>query len=195
MSPPDKIFAAINIIMHESHNITLTRRVSDTEMPNRNEEEVVDFSLFKNQIDSYKIQPLFRVMHIVHFHFYFHQGYVPLYQSWESFYTRNVYRRIRDCWNRVVASVPGTRITILDRISRDHGWTFEYVPWPLATCTFFFSPAPMLLPILLTKDTCSWNWRLTYFISLHVVARLHLVLFAFEFCHFASCFNTVVFHF
>ncbi|BFZ07191.1 hypothetical protein BsWGS_10230 [Bradybaena similaris] len=53
------------------------------------------------------------------------EGYVPLYQSWESFYTRNVYRQIRDCWNRVVASVPGTRITILDRISRDHGWTFE----------------------------------------------------------------------
>ncbi|XP_059142148.1 serine palmitoyltransferase 2-like isoform X1 [Physella acuta] len=53
------------------------------------------------------------------------EGFVPLYQSWESFYTRNVYRRIRDCWNRVVASEPGTRITILDRHSCDHGWTFE----------------------------------------------------------------------
>lgn len=68
---------------------------------------------------------------IFHISFSFLQGFVPLYQSWESFYTRNVYRRIRDCWNRVVASKPGTCITILDRHSCDHGWTFEYVIWPL----------------------------------------------------------------
>lgn len=56
------------------------------------------------------------------------QGYVPLYQSWESFYTRNVYRRIRDVWNIPIASCAGSQIDILERVTHDHGWSFEYVP-------------------------------------------------------------------
>lgn len=53
------------------------------------------------------------------------EGFVPLYQSWESFYTRNLYRRISDCWNRPVATVPGAEIDILERVSPDHGWTYK----------------------------------------------------------------------
>ncbi|KAF6017867.1 SPTLC2 [Bugula neritina] len=52
-------------------------------------------------------------------------GFVPLYQSFESFYTRNIYRRIRDCWNRPICSVPGAKTTLVNRTSDDFGWTFS----------------------------------------------------------------------
>ncbi|KAL3873457.1 hypothetical protein ACJMK2_036572 [Sinanodonta woodiana] len=52
-------------------------------------------------------------------------GFVPLYQSWESFYTRNLYRRIRDCWNRPICSVAGAEMEILERTTNDHGWNFK----------------------------------------------------------------------
>ena len=59
------------------------------------------------------------------------QDFVPLYQSFESFYTRNVYRRICDCWNRPICSTPGVYIDVMDRKSPDFGWTFE---WVIPTC-------------------------------------------------------------
>ena len=59
------------------------------------------------------------------------QGVVPLFQSWESFYTRNVYRRIRDCWNIPIASCAGSHIDVQERVSPDYGWNLEYV---LGTC-------------------------------------------------------------
>ncbi|XP_075680521.1 serine palmitoyltransferase 2-like isoform X3 [Dermatophagoides pteronyssinus] len=54
------------------------------------------------------------------------EGYTSLYKSFESFYTRNIYRRIRDAWNRPIASVPGAEIDVVDRYSSDENWTFEY---------------------------------------------------------------------
>ena len=51
---------------------------------------------------------------------------MPLYQSFESFYTRNLYRRIRDCWNRPICSVPGAHLELMDRKSEDYGWTFNF---------------------------------------------------------------------
>lgn len=57
--------------------------------------------------------------------FFFFQGYAPLYESFEQFYLRYVYRRIRDCWNRPICSVPGATVTLKDRSTKDHGWTFE----------------------------------------------------------------------
>ncbi|KAK7476261.1 hypothetical protein BaRGS_00032537, partial [Batillaria attramentaria] len=53
------------------------------------------------------------------------EGYVPLFQSWESFYTRNVYRRIRDCWNIPIASCAGSHIDVIERVTEDHGWNFD----------------------------------------------------------------------
>ncbi|XP_012271798.1 serine palmitoyltransferase 2 [Orussus abietinus] len=54
------------------------------------------------------------------------EGYTPLFESFESFYHRYVYRRVRDCWNRPICSVPGAMVTLKDRITRDYGWTFEF---------------------------------------------------------------------
>ena len=46
--------------------------------------------------------------------------------DFERFYTRNMYRRVRDCWNRPIASVPGAHVDVVDRVSDDYNWTFEY---------------------------------------------------------------------
>ncbi|XP_001635053.2 serine palmitoyltransferase 2 [Nematostella vectensis] len=54
------------------------------------------------------------------------KGFVPLYADFESFYTRNLYTRIRDCWNRPICSVPGAQIELVDRVSDDYGWTFNF---------------------------------------------------------------------
>ncbi|XP_028513862.1 serine palmitoyltransferase 2 [Exaiptasia diaphana] len=54
------------------------------------------------------------------------EGFVPLYADFESFYTRNLYIRIRDCWNRPIASVPGSHISIVDRQTDDYGWSFRF---------------------------------------------------------------------
>ncbi|CAH1792141.1 unnamed protein product, partial [Owenia fusiformis] len=54
------------------------------------------------------------------------EGFVPLYQSFESFYTRNLYTRIRDCWNRPIGSVPGAEFDLLERTTEDYGVSFKY---------------------------------------------------------------------
>nr|XP_058969758.1 serine palmitoyltransferase 2-like [Pocillopora verrucosa] len=54
------------------------------------------------------------------------QGFVPLYSDFESFYTRNLYTRARDCLNRPICSVPGGEVVLVDRESEDWNWTFRY---------------------------------------------------------------------
>ena len=44
-------------------------------------------------------------------------GYSPLYASFESFYTRNIYRRLKNVFNQPIASVPGAKVTLIDRES------------------------------------------------------------------------------
>lgn len=53
------------------------------------------------------------------------QDFVPLYQDFENFYTRNLYMRIRDNWNRPICSVPGAKMDVVERVSHDYNWTFE----------------------------------------------------------------------
>jgi len=53
------------------------------------------------------------------------KDFVPLYSDFESLYTRNFYVRIRDCWNRPVASLPGRIIRVLEWVTPDYGWTFK----------------------------------------------------------------------
>jgi len=45
------------------------------------------------------------------------EGYSPLYASFESFYTRNIYRRLKDVFNQPITSVPGATVTLVDRVS------------------------------------------------------------------------------
>nr|CDS24442.1 serine palmitoyltransferase long chain base [Echinococcus granulosus] len=53
------------------------------------------------------------------------RSFVPLYSDYEAFYTRNIYRRARDCWNRPICSTPGPEMVLMDRVSSDSCWTFE----------------------------------------------------------------------
>ncbi|XP_063079360.1 serine palmitoyltransferase 2b isoform X2 [Engraulis encrasicolus] len=54
------------------------------------------------------------------------KDFVPLYQDFENFYTRNLYMRIRDNWNRPICSVPGARMDLVERVTPDYNWTFEH---------------------------------------------------------------------
>merc|ERR1712062_702742 len=38
----------------------------------------------------------------------------PLYASFESFYTRNVYRSLKDIFHQPISSVPGAKVTVVD---------------------------------------------------------------------------------
>ena len=53
------------------------------------------------------------------------QGYAPLNSDFESFYTRRLYYRIRDNWNRPITGVPGRTLNLLMRRSKDYNKTFE----------------------------------------------------------------------
>lgn len=54
------------------------------------------------------------------------EGYAPLIDRYSAFYSRYVYRRIRDCWNYPICSVPGSEVVLKDRVTNDNGWTFEF---------------------------------------------------------------------
>ncbi|KAM9466092.1 serine palmitoyltransferase 2 [Clarias gariepinus] len=54
------------------------------------------------------------------------RDFVPLYQDFENFYTRNLYMRIRDNWNRPICSVPADKMDLVERVSHDYNWTFNY---------------------------------------------------------------------
>jgi len=51
--------------------------------------------------------------------------YAPLLKSFENFYTRRLYHRIQDCFNRPIASNPGAKIHVLERISFDGNKTMQ----------------------------------------------------------------------
>ncbi|KAL0983682.1 hypothetical protein UPYG_G00131300 [Umbra pygmaea] len=51
--------------------------------------------------------------------------FVPLYQDFENFYTRNLYMRVRDNWNRPICSLPGPVFDVMERVSPDYNWTFR----------------------------------------------------------------------
>lgn len=53
------------------------------------------------------------------------QLFAPLLKSWENFYTRRLYHRIQDCFNRPIASNPGAKIQVLERVSRDGRKTLQ----------------------------------------------------------------------
>ncbi|RKP26350.1 pyridoxal phosphate-dependent transferase [Syncephalis pseudoplumigaleata] len=52
-------------------------------------------------------------------------GYAPIISDFESLYTRRLYYRIRDCFNRPVTGVPGRTIKVLGRESDDYNITFR----------------------------------------------------------------------
>lgn len=51
--------------------------------------------------------------------------YAPLLKSWENFYTRRIYYRVHDCFNRPIGSNPGATIDVLERESEDGRKTMQ----------------------------------------------------------------------
>uniref|UniRef100_A0A7S3DA04 serine C-palmitoyltransferase n=1 Tax=Palpitomonas bilix TaxID=652834 RepID=A0A7S3DA04_9EUKA len=51
------------------------------------------------------------------------KGYAPLLAGFEDFFTRRLYRRSRDCWNRPISSAPGPWIDVMERESDDYNVT------------------------------------------------------------------------
>lgn len=45
--------------------------------------------------------------------------FAPLLKSWENFYTRRLYTRVQDAFNRPICSNPGAHIDVLERVSAD----------------------------------------------------------------------------
>lgn len=55
------------------------------------------------------------------------QGYAPIVRDFEDFYTRRLYHRIQDCWNRPITSCPGAWIDVVDRRAKYLGDPPKYV--------------------------------------------------------------------
>ncbi|CAH2250647.1 jg24941, partial [Pararge aegeria aegeria] len=54
------------------------------------------------------------------------QGYAPLYNPFEQFYSRYVYRRVRHIFNRPICSTPGAEVTLKERATDDYNWSFRF---------------------------------------------------------------------
>lgn len=57
---------------------------------------------------------------------YNRDNYPQLFDPFERFYLRYVYRRVKDCWNRPICSCPADTVVLKDRITPDFGWSFEF---------------------------------------------------------------------
>ncbi|KAI0114705.1 serine palmitoyltransferase 2 [Daldinia grandis] len=53
-------------------------------------------------------------------------GYAPLNDDFDSFYTRRLKMRIDDCFARTITGVPGRYINVLNRVSDDFNETYRY---------------------------------------------------------------------
>lgn len=53
-------------------------------------------------------------------------GYAPLNEDFDNFYTRRLKRRLDDCFARTTVGVPGRYITLMDRISHDFNLSYQY---------------------------------------------------------------------
>lgn len=54
------------------------------------------------------------------------KGYAPLLKDFEDFYTRRLYQRIHDCWNRPIASSPAGYIDVMERVSVDQNNNLKF---------------------------------------------------------------------
>jgi serine palmitoyltransferase len=53
------------------------------------------------------------------------KGFASLFKSQESFYTRRLYHRLQDCWNRPLSSGPGCHVDVMERVSVDGNCSFQ----------------------------------------------------------------------
>ena len=54
-----------------------------------------------------------------------HQDYVPIYKSWQPFFTEYIYRRVSDIFGQPITGNPGGIVRVLERRSTDHNRSFS----------------------------------------------------------------------
>jgi serine palmitoyltransferase len=50
-------------------------------------------------------------------------GYASLFVDFESLYSRRMFTRVKDCWNRPISSSPSNWFTVMDVVSDDYNQT------------------------------------------------------------------------
>lgn len=54
------------------------------------------------------------------------EGYAAAVRDFDDFWTRRLYRRIRDCWNRAIDSRPGRTVSVMETVSSDQNKTISF---------------------------------------------------------------------
>lgn len=54
------------------------------------------------------------------------KGYAPIVNDFEDFYTRRLYQRIHDCWERPIRSNPGAYIDVMERSEHQYGKSISF---------------------------------------------------------------------
>ncbi|KAI5631354.1 aminotransferase class I and II domain-containing protein [Phthorimaea operculella] len=54
------------------------------------------------------------------------KGYARLYNPFDQFYSRYLYRRVRHCFNRPICSTPGATLVLKERVTKDYNWSFSW---------------------------------------------------------------------
>ncbi|KAI5633242.1 aminotransferase class I and II domain-containing protein [Phthorimaea operculella] len=54
------------------------------------------------------------------------EGYARLYNPFDQFYSRYLYRRVRHCFNRPICSTPGATLVLKERVTKDYNWSFSW---------------------------------------------------------------------
>eukprot|EP01113_Clastostelium_recurvatum_P028903 TRINITY_DN348_c0_g1_i1.p1 TRINITY_DN348_c0_g1~~TRINITY_DN348_c0_g1_i1.p1 ORF type:complete len:583 (-),score=169.47 TRINITY_DN348_c0_g1_i1:49-1797(-) len=52
-------------------------------------------------------------------------GYARLWEEFDYFYIRQMYRSISDCWNRPICSMPGAHVNVMHRTTTNSNYTYE----------------------------------------------------------------------
>ena len=79
------------------------------------------FGFFRDFLRKYGLEKLYTAVEDTDM-----KNFVPLYASFENFYTRNLYNRLHDVFNRPICSVPGATIDIIERKFSHSGWSYEH---------------------------------------------------------------------
>eukprot|EP01112_Ceratiomyxa_fruticulosa_P014250 TRINITY_DN4068_c0_g1_i1.p1 TRINITY_DN4068_c0_g1~~TRINITY_DN4068_c0_g1_i1.p1 ORF type:complete len:475 (-),score=60.19 TRINITY_DN4068_c0_g1_i1:70-1494(-) len=53
------------------------------------------------------------------------KGYAPMFDEFDHFYQRHMYRNISDCWNRPINSMPGAYVNVMKRSTPDRNHTYQ----------------------------------------------------------------------
>lgn len=56
------------------------------------------------------------------------KGYAPLTSDFEAFYTRRLFQRIKDAWDRPITGIPGAWIDVIERKPDDETWQTNLLP-------------------------------------------------------------------